>query len=52
MEVAERMVLLKCSQEFAILYPSGNEVIALNALVDGLIIKTIFLDSILINRVI
>ena len=51
------MVLLKrcisASREFAnILYPSGNEVIALNALSNGLIIKTIFLDGILINEVI
>ena len=51
------MVLLKrcisASREFAnILYTSCNEIIALNALSDGLIIKTIFLDGILINEVI
>ena len=51
------MVLLKrcisASREFAnILYPSSNEVIALNALGNGLIIKTIFLDGVLINEII
>ena len=51
------MVLLKrcvsASREFAnILYSRSNEVIALNALGNGLIIKTIFLDGVLINEII
>ena len=51
------MVLLKrcvsASREFAnILYSRGNKVIAFNALSNGLIIKTIFLNGIFINEVI